>query len=250
MLLKLTPLRFYLYTFFYLIFIGGLTAQVSDEAHKNNYKWFDEQIGLQNTDLYNGVRYVTQFRTLPNDFRFFKNDDYHLAKITFDQQPYYDIPIKYDLFQDEIVAKLQGSNGESIVYLNKFFISEFSFLDKTFVQLNSQSSNEPVQGFYELAVYNEPIELYIKYYKQKKEFIKQKSLYHKFSLKVSYLLKYEGQYYVVSSKSDIQKILPNFKKQINSFFQANKKIKKDNPTEFMKMLALNLNRYIRQTTTK
>ncbi len=212
---------------------------------KNYYKWFDQNIGQDNTDLFNGEIYIKTFRTENKNHNFFINNDYVLGTVMFNNQLYYDIPLKYEIYEDELIANLKNSySGESIVQLNKAFIKEFSIYNKDFKFLNVAKESIVLNGFYEVIYNGSILKLYTKHRKLKGEYISQGIRYNKFSEKEENVVLFKNNYYEINSKKDLKNAFPNQKKEINNLYKKNKHLKKSDNNAFIRNIIQQLEQYL------
>jgi len=63
-----------------------------------------------------------------------------------------------------------------------------------------------------------------------------RKLYYEFTSAKKYVLFSEGVYKSVNTMSEIKGIFPDTKKEIKTFYQKNKRLKKSDPDRFMKRL--------------
>ena len=125
-----------------------LKAQQADQ--RDYYNWFDEQVGIENTGIFNGIRYKELYRIKDGKHKFYKSPEYQTANIWYDDQPYYDIPLKYDLFEDQLIISLQTDSGSSIIQLLKEEVTGFQLDNKQFVHLKGIQvfkSKDQIDGF-------------------------------------------------------------------------------------------------------
>ncbi len=230
-------INYYLTSLFFCLFLSNYSViGQSNQVEKNYYKWFDQAVGLENTSIFNGTRYVKKYRTEEGIHKFFKGDTFVLGTVNFDGETFYDIPLKYDIHEDELIASLSSTYGESILQLNKVFITAFSIYNQKFKFIDTVNNKVHLNGFYEVAFIDKKITLYIQYHKAIKEYIKRKTLFHKFLPQQNYYFFYNEQYYQINKKTDVIKVFPSLKKEINHFFKTNQKLYKTNKNNFMKDL--------------
>lgn len=227
------------FLFFVLILcsIHPIAFGQSNLEEQNYYKYFDQNIGQENTALFNGNLYKKTYRTEDENHNFFINNNFVLGAIAFNNQKYYDISLKYDIYKDELIAKLRNSFGdESYVRLNKAFIEAFTIHSKDFKILNILTKSISLDGFYEVSYSSNIVSLYTKHHKLKEEYIVEKLIYNKFSKSDKNILFYNNNYYEINSKKDLKKIFPKQKKQINTFYKKNKSLKKSDNNAFIKSI--------------
>ena len=209
--------------FVYLsVFAVQLQAQQADQ--RNYYNWFDEQVGIENTGLFNGIRYKELYRIKNGKHKFYKIPEYQTANLWYDGQPYYDIPLKYDLFEDQLIVSLETDSGSSIIQLLKEKVKGFQLDNKQFVHLKGIQvfkSKEKIDGFYEVLEEGNSLILYKKHRKLRKKVLENKAVLNEFRNDDLYYILHENLFYPIKNKNDLIKIFPQRKKQINAFFSGN-----------------------------
>ncbi len=220
---------------------------------KNNYKWFDDNVGIENTGLFNGLRYKEEYRTLDGSHKFYLSPNYINGNIVYDGQAYYDIKMKYDLFEDEIIVNLTANSGNSILQLLIDKIDTFSINENNFIKLYDNSiinSSEIITGIYQIIYQNSNLVCYKKNKKIAKKNLTKKNIHYSFKSEDSYYLYLNNDFFLVSSKRDFTKIFPDYKKEINSFYTNNKFLLDSNPDAFMTKLSSKLSNLITNNPSK
>ena len=160
----------------------------------------------------------------------------------FENQPYYKIPLKYDILEDNIILHQNNVLGGHEVILNPIKIDNFQIFNKTFVKLPSNASNFSFyeNGFFEQLMVKEKYILYSKIYKLKfKKFLEKKIVY-RFNQHQYYVLNVNSHYYKIKTKRDLIKIFPEYKKVITKFYNENSILEKSNKSQFFINLLQNL----------
>lgn len=223
---------------FAVVYAFNLQAQQEDQ--RDYYNWFDEQVGIENTGLFNGIRYKEGYRVKNGKHKFYKNPEYQTANLWYDGQPYYDIPLKYDLFEDQLIISLQTGTGSSIIQLLKEKVTGFQLDEKQFVHLRGIEvfkSNDQVDGFYQVLEEGNSLILYKKHRKLSKKVLEKKAVLYEFRNDDLYYILYENLFYPIKKKTDLLKIFPERKKQINAFFSGNKYLMDTDYDLFMTQIA-------------
>ncbi len=200
------------------------------------YIWFDQIIGQENTSLLNGKTFSYKYRTGNGNHNYFRHDGFLKGSIYYKEQAYFDIDLKYDIHNDEIIVNLKGSFGYNMFIPNKEFVKGFQIYDRDFVKLNLNSNGLKLKGFYEVSYKGLRINLYTKHYKSRREYVHQNTVLSKFSEKNKNIVHFEDAYYLVEGKKDIQKVFPNLKDKINLVYKQNKSLRKSDPENFIKDL--------------
>lgn len=224
-----------------LLSIATINAQTDKETEI--YKLYDKIVGKDNLDSNNGVLYINPYETLgDNHHIYFSEDKFEKGTLYYNGQIYFETSLKYDSYRDILILNPDGGSELIGISLNKEKVEAFSLYDRKFVKLNKEQSAllNLTTGYYEIYENNNDFILYIKHTKAIQKRVKEDGIYYEFKPQNSYLLYYMKTLYAVNSKSDILKIFPNQKKQINEFYLMNREIRKSDKNEFMK----NLMKYI------
>jgi len=208
---------------------------------KEYYIWFDSQVGPQNTGLFNGSRYVEHYRAKKGSHKFYIGPQFQKANITYFNQPYYDIDLKYDVYEDQLITNVTMANGSSIIKLIKDEVQAFTFGSINFRLIKDgdiYKSSESISGFYEILMERRPFSLYKKHRKTRQEVLDQKIVYSLFKSKNEYYIFLDGIYYRINKKSDWTKIFPDNKKEVNEYYNRYKYLLKTDYKAFVLQLAI------------
>ena len=210
---------------------------------KDYYYWFDSIIGIDNTSLFNGPQYKEKYRTLKGNHKFYQSSQYFIGNIVYDQQPYFNIEMKYDIFEDEIIIKSPYHITYFIIKLIKEKVDSFSINNHHFIKvlINKKDKSKSTPIFYEVIFKNEYLTLFKKHKKNINNRIENNFAYSEF--KENYKFKiflHDNNYYDVKSKKDFIKLFPNQKKEIKKFYNTNKRLRKSNFDLFIKLLVKQL----------
>lgn len=227
----------------FLILFGLFINIYSIRSQTNNndtsiYNWFDQTVGKENLDLNNGVLYTNPYRTIDNNNLYFLNDKFEKGNVTYNGQIYYDASLKYDIYRDLLILNPHGVSEFIGVSLNTDKVDSFTILNRNFVKVCKEQYNLPEfsTGYYETSLFNENFIFYIKHSKSSQKKIKDDSSYYYFKDNNHFYLDYKKTLYPINSKSDLIKLFPERKKQINEFYVMNSDIRKSDLNEFMKNL--------------
>ncbi len=216
-------------------------SQNSPKEHEY-YKLFDSIIGVGNNGLYNGTPYEERFRTLNISHKYFVSSEFVKGNIVFNKQPYYNIQMKYDIYEDELIVKLPTNSGFAVIQLSKENIEKFSISGHQFIKL-SQVNNSTFQsntGFYEVLHQSNLIQLFKKYNKERSEHTDEKVIYSKFKGRTYFLVAYDDKYVNIRAKRDMINLFPKQKKKINAFYHKRKSLRKSNYDSFLSQLMIEI----------
>jgi hypothetical protein len=215
----------------FLLLILLLTLHtVAQNSNRNVHKAFDEVIGLKNTDLSYGKLFYEKYRTLKDNNQYFLKNEFVKGDVTYQNQIFYDVLIKYDLAEDNLIVNLPSTFENRSIILEKYFLEKFTLQNSTFLNLKNH-------GLHELLFSSNGVILYKKWIKLKKKKLNKSFVYYKFIEENFYSLRLNNNYYEINNKKDIIKIFPNQKKLISSFFKSNKGLYKNDLDTFYLLLS-------------
>lgn len=234
------------FVFFLFIGIISINSQTTSDL-KDYYKLFDSIVGHGNIGIYDGTEHKVAYVTLKGNHQFYFTSDYLVGNVIYDDQPYYDIQMKYDIFNDELIVKLPNGLAFIVIQLIKEKVNSFSLNNTQFNRItviNKENLVEENFGFYELLYQSDHLSLYKKHKKLRTYHLDKEFAYNKFNYKSEYLIYYNDKYHDIKSKRTFIQLFPKSRKQINSFFNKNKILMKSDYelflTYLMKLLSKNI----------
>lgn len=212
-------LRIIVYCIFVIVNINLLYSQSDDTAVKGYYQWFDKAVGLENSGLYNGVVYIEKHRMRDKKQKFFDTTEFLKGTIDYDGQLYFDVPMKYDVNEDQVLIRLNR-----VLLLKKSKIKSFSINGHQFEKLEQPEAGKlPINGFFEVLFEKESFKLIKKHKKEVREKYGDKLVFHEFVDKNEYFLFYQNQYHGISSRGDVVKVFPDFAAKIKKQFPKSRR---------------------------
>lgn len=209
-----------------LILIGSFGCYAQ---HKEFIKQKDSILGYDNLPYQNGVEYINRYPATSYNTSQFLENKYNPSLLSYKNQIYIDVNLKYDVFDDLLLFK---SNTQFFLETN--FITKqidyFILKNKKFkkIETESENKNTTTVGFYEEIDINSKCTLYAKYKKTvKTEITNNEIFYHFYDYKIYYLF-YNNALQEIGSKSDVIQLFPNLKKEIKAFYDKEKKLKETN----------------------
>lgn len=236
-MIELSMLKNKVFLFLLLFSTISLYSQTTD-SEKALYKWFDTTIGHENSGLLDGIVYRELYKTNNGDHQFYKFSSFQKGNVTYNGQSYFDVDLKYDIHNDEVIVKIPTQSTTRTIQLIKENINKFSINNSEFKLLQN--------GFYEIISINKTLSLLKKHKKSSTKHYSGRLTFYRFSeSKNEYYLNYNNVYHSISkSKRKLIKILPEYKSEINSFYKSQNDLLKTNHDLFMKKLIINLNNKI------
>ena len=233
-----------------LFFLSVFTTFGQDNSVLNNYyNWFDDQVGIENTGLFNGLRYKEKYRTQDGNHKFYISSEYKKGNIEYDGQKYYDIEMKYDIYEDQIIVNLPTKEGNSIIQLIDEKIENYNIYNMEFVRVaDKNNSTNNKSGFYETIYQSNKLASYKKYKKVISKHLNSGFVYYKFKERDEYYIYLNDTFYLIDSKKDVIKIFPEFKKEIKDHYKKNERMISSNYDMFIKELSEKISNNISNPT--
>jgi len=231
-------------TLFYLLF--GLSLNIyCIHGQSNNeistYNWFDNNLGKESLDFNNGTGHLNFDKTINNQNRYLV-DEFRNGSITYNNQNYFNLDLKYDIFNDELVVKPYPETNYIQINLLKEKVDSFKIGNEKFANLKLLPATFK-GGYYEETLIGKNSILYIKYYKEKRDIIKDEHFLIGYIQNYDYVVLKDNTFSLINSKKAIIQLYPDQKRRINDFFFKNKDLKKENPILFMKSLMKYINNF-------
>lgn len=230
------------FLFSLLICITAITAySQNSETPQNAYKLFDKVIGIENTELSNGVEYIEQHIIRNNRHKYFLSSQFQAGDLFYDGQPYFDVLLKFNVVDDILLASVQNSDGTSTFQLYNEKIGSFRIEDHSFLNITDNAS----PGFYEILLDLPNISLLKKHLKKTKKHLDRNYTYFEFEKDDPvYEVRYNDSYFSIDSRRDILNAFPEHEKQVRFFYRNNKSLRKENREEFLIRLLQDLNQQL------
>jgi hypothetical protein len=219
-----------------LLFIA-YNSQSQNDSAASLHDWYDSKVGKENLDINNGKILLNYDIILKNNDRFYFNN-YTLGSIVYDNQPYNNVLLNYDVNNDDLIIKPYGENDKMPIVLNKSKVNSFKVNGKNYINLDlKKTDNElSISGFYEEVLINNKINFYIKHKKDRRQIINDNLVFDDFTTITSYTIQYKNQFYKITNKKSLTTIFPELKKTINEYYSNNDSIEKSNKNKFLEDL--------------
>ncbi len=219
---------------------GNIYGQAST-AEKEYYQWFDERTGVEHSNLYEGTLSFEKYATTNGEHKFFESLDYLKGDIVYDGETYFNVDMKYDLYEDELILPLRSDTKVVMLQLVKERVKEFVIDDHRFIKIeDKKSSNEDTDGFFEMIMKTPFFTVLKKYKKVRYSVYKKNMALNKFVGEVNYYVDYKNQLYRVKNKKDIIKIFPQYKNDLSKH-STKSQAKKDKENYLIGLLNVVLN---------
>lgn len=217
-----------------LAITAGYGQNTPDQKNADSFLIFDNIVGIENTAIFNGIEYIEKHRIINNKHKFFKGYNFIKGTVLYDGQPFYDVSLKYNVFEDLVLVQLENEQGKNTIQLYDELLNGFSIDDHQFV--NIKNKNSTVSGIHELIFENSHFKVFKKHVLKEKTLLDKKLLYHEFRVDdAEYFFQYKEDIQEVSLKNLID-AFPNNKNLIKERYRFNRKKLKSNSDIFMQQL--------------
>ncbi len=219
-----------------------LIPLLGNEVFSQNkiYETYDDIVGLDNTGLYNGTEFTDVFLNTDGTYRYFNGFDYVKGAVTYNNQYYSNVFLKYDLLEDNLLTRSDDNLSVFNVKLIPDFIESFSIYNRNFVRLTNTNLGVSGNEFFEASYIGNDLQLYIKHSKKKRDRALKTGIQYRFSEVKTYVLKSGENYAIINLAKDLKKILPEKEDAIKEFYKTYKTLYKTNPDSFMTKLIKNM----------
>ena len=220
----------------FLLFSVNLSQAQQD--HSELYQFFDKNVGAENTLLYNGIENIDLQRTIDDANKFLlKGRDFEKGSLVYDGQFFPEVPMRFNLVDDEIIVSLKNDQENSIFKLIKEKVERFTLDDRDFVFIPANANSEISEGFFQELYKSGNFEVFKKYLKREFKILDRTNPYYRYEvIDPEYYMKYDKSYYKINSWKDLATHFPSFKKDIRKFYKDNKQLRKEDPDRFTTQL--------------
>ncbi len=219
-----------LYLFFFCL--GSVFSQEVYRQQINNniepeyYQLFDQIVGIENTEIYNGTEIIELHRITRSKNKYFFKDSFVPATVIFNGQPYYDIELNYNFYEDFVIIRLKNNVGKNPFKPIQEKVEGFTFGNyhfKNFSSLDSQKLN----GYYQVLEEKDDLTLLKKHKLVRNSNVDKKVLFYEYEpIPSDYFIEKDGKLNGINSKSDWLKLYPNNGSEIRKYFRKNRKLRR------------------------
>ena len=187
-----------------------------------------------NQILYNGKIWRNLYYMVQDD-QFLFSKEFIPGSLTITGKPFTNINIKYDIYKDEILTPIDTGG---ILQLNKEMVDSFSILFQNKIYHFTRIQEDSLKGLegYVNVIFKGKTTLYIKYNK-KIEKLAVEGKYDRFYQESRIYFIKDKIVHLITSKSDLLKVLDKDKAQIKDFIKKNKlMVSKNLPESFIPVM--------------
>ena len=195
-------------------------------ALNNTISFYRDQV-KHGSFIYQGRQYA-EFDHRINGHAYFIIKEWQEGNINYKGQHYQQVPMLYDVVNDEVLVKHYGGHIKVKLYKEK--IDEFSLSGHHFIKLAAtDTKGEKMPGGFYDQLYKGELQVLVKRKKIISEYHHEMKVKRDFVEKDLYFIQKDGVYYPVKKKGSVLEVLKNQKKEIRQFLKQNKIVFKLNP---------------------
>ncbi|WP_133242808.1 hypothetical protein [Pontibacter virosus] len=200
--------------------IAQADSSFVDNAVSNALQQYRTAVGVH-AHLYNGPEYHVPVKPHVEGHQFYQDKIYQNGTVKYDGAWFEDVPMLYDLVQDELVIVNHGSGQPQRLVKNR--VDAFKLHGHTFVRLQADSTTgSSIQpGFYDL-LYSGSVQVLMKREKTLFERASTEGMEGEFRDASNFYLVKDEIYHPVSNKRSVMRVLQDQKKPLNKFASTNK----------------------------
>lgn len=219
-----------------ILFFLFFTFLSYGQDKKDLYNWFDKEVGVHSSSIFEGETYKKKHISVKNSHPFYKNNQFYKGDIVYDGESFFDLDLKYDLHDQEIIVRLKDKNGTHLPI--KIFKDKIQYLTidgAKFINFKKGNSkeNDNFLGLYEIIYDSKRVKLLVGHNKSISERLDRGKMFAKYvNDEEKYFIFYKGKYNEVKSKRDLRRIFPEKEKVVEKYYATYKKLRKDNKSLF------------------
>lgn len=223
--------------FVIIAFFGTYTLEGQEfNQSKDKYIWFDNILGPTNSGIFKGVLYVNEYKTINEKHQFFESSAFRLGSVIINDQCYFDVPLKYDVYLDNLLAQNQELANRPVIVFDRASIVKFTIDGHTFELVKvTMAMNEP-PGFFEVILKNDFLTFYKKHTRKVFKRTDEKTLYYEFKSDYHYLICSGDAYYRFKKVKELNRFFPEYEKEIKGFDKQHETLRKLDTDGYLKAL--------------
>ena len=194
-------------------------AAASQENPRTAYTaYYNAIVGHNDQLVYNGIQFEDVYRSNQEHFRYFDTPKYTKGAIFYNGQDYYDINMKYDLVEDQVIIMSSGPLQFFDVQLIQEKVRDFTLKNRHFVFYEADEGLE--KGFYEEAYKDQDVTFLVKYSKLPSKKNGKHYTYFIFNDSESFFIRKDGATAEFNSLRALKKILKEDAELIEAYSNA------------------------------
>jgi hypothetical protein len=211
--------------------ITGISGACPDNSETVIFNLTQPDTLAQSQILYNGRVWQNLYYTVMGD-QFLFSKVFLPGSLTIRGKSFKNVSIMYDLYKDEILTTVSPGG---ILQLNKEMVDSFAILFQNKTYHFTRMSIDGLKGYYNV-IYKGKTALYVRYSKKIEKLAVEDTYDQFYQLTRIYFMK-DNIAHLLTSKSDLKKVLVEEKELVKNFIKKNKLIiSKENPESFVTVI--------------
>ncbi|AEM70651.1 hypothetical protein Murru_1611 [Allomuricauda ruestringensis DSM 13258] len=221
-----------------LIFSTSLLAQgqTNKITAPKVYSTFDSIVGEQNMALYNGPIFKERSTGASDTHAYFLETNFLKGDIIFDEQPYFEQNLKYNVHLDELLITPKFNPTGLLVRLVKNKVKEFTIDGHRFIRLPSTLRDSQQYGYLEVLESEEGNLLLKKYRKKSVQSRRESQVITEYEESIDYILLFGEELIKANTKNQWNNVFVDQKKELRDLFKQNRIAFKTDKDTFFKLL--------------
>jgi len=209
------------------------SQQLLNQNLEAYYSLYDKAIGIQNTEIYNGTEIIETERVVQGKNKYFFDDSFVPATVIFDNQPYYDVEVNYNIYDDVVIVRLKNQVSKNSFKPVQEKVEGFKYKNYDFEHYISENQKD-LSGFYQILGKYEGTALLKKHRQERKSKLNKKIPFYEYlTLEGDFFIKKDNRLTEIDSKSDWNDLYPEKEAVIKRYFRDNKKLKRHDKDTFV-----------------
>ncbi|MGB7841467.1 MAG: hypothetical protein WBL21_01655 [Salinimicrobium sp.] len=200
------------------------------------YQDFDNIIQIENSGIIEGFEYVEIHRMINNKHKFFKTFDFVPGTVFYDGQPFFNVDLKYNVFQDILLIQIENDQGKMIFQPFDSRLDGFILQNRTFENIKAVETGPELAGIYEVLLETDGIKVLKKHRKKEKTLLDREVVYYEFSADEPHYFYWVNNKLEILNRSNLMESFPEEKSNIRNFYRSKRKEAKNNPDVFIQNL--------------
>jgi len=198
---------------------GPDSVKVVSTALHNSIQFYYQVLGSE-IGMNNGIAYRADIpRASDQGQPYFDSDRWMTGEIWYGGMRYDNVPLRYDVVRDKVVALLAPS-GIKLELISEN-VKYFTINDHRFVQLIRTDRNSPIEtGFFEL-LYDGSVKLYLKWKRNRNELTRSGELEIRYEDQNEIFLQKDDRYFIVYTKASVLQVFEDKKVMLQKFIKRN-----------------------------
>ena len=207
---------------------------------KEKYIWFDNLVGQLNSGIFKGESYINEYRVVNDKYQFFARPDFSPGSVSYKDQIYFDVPLKYDVYHDNLLAQNLELLNRPVMVLERENIAEFTIDGCTFRYISDATAIDKAAGFFEVLLKDDYFTLYKKNTKKIYKRTDEKTLYYEFTNDYYYLLHLGDAYYQFKKVKELSRIFSEYRKDLKVIAKRYESMRKLDTDGYLKAILIDL----------